>query len=377
MQKITFNGAMDRAFHDELHGRVDAYFKERGISQKGDRRMALKVAVVLAVFVVLYASVLAAPALFIGLPLVALLPIVFLLGATLAQLGFNVGHDAIHGAASDKPWVNRLLAMSFDIAGASSYNWSHAHNFVHHTYTNIPGVDHDLEPGPWLLFKPTPKPAWPYRAQHIYAWFLYGFTTLVWLFKKDFVQILAPDPRTGKHAAFVDVLRVVRAKLLYAVFFVAVPLLVMDLTWWQFLLGSFVMHFATGASLAIVFQLAHCVEETAFPSPVNGKIERGFMAHQLMTTCNFAGNDPVVTFFTGGLNHQVEHHLFPKICHVHYAALAPIVKATAEKYGLPYLETPTFFGALRSHTRALVRFGRPQRAEVLAAISPAAAARAA
>lgn len=368
-QKITFD-ASDRMFHDELNRRVRAYFTDRALSDKGDGRLALKVTLVLSTVAFLYGVVV-----FSDLPLLSLLPVVFALGVTIALMGFNVGHDAIHGAASSRRWVNRFLSMSFDVAGASSFNWSHAHNFVHHTYTNIPGADHDLEPGPVMLFRRTPTPALLYRLQHVYAWFFYGFTTLVWLLKKDFVQIAQPDPRTGKRARGIDVLRVLRAKLLYAMVFVAVPLVVMDITWWQFLLGSFVMHFASGASLAIVFQLAHCVEETSFPTPNEArKMSTGFAAHQLMTTCNFAGDSFLVTALTGGLNHQVEHHLFPKICHVHYRALAPIVRQTAHEFGLPYLESPTFISALRSHTRMMKRFGRPEGASVVASIAPLGAA---
>ena len=371
IRKITFP-AKDRAFHDELHRRVDAYFAARGLSKKADRRMWIKVALVLGAFVGLYLTILLA-----GLPMLANLVLAVVLGAVIAQIGFNVGHDAIHGSVSERPWVNNLLAMGFDVVGASSYNWSHAHNFVHHTYTNVPGVDHDLDPGPWLVFKPTAKPHALHRFQHMYAWALYGLTTVVWLLKKDFVQMLEPDPRTGERTSTKNILKVLRAKALYIVFFVVVPLAVMDITWWQLLLGSLAMHWATGTSLAVVFQLAHCVEETDFPQPEGEKLARGFSAHQLMTTCNFAGQSPVATFFTGGLNHQVEHHLFPKISHVHYPAIAPIVKQTAAEFGLPYLENPTFFAALRSHTRALKRFGRPAAATITPLVPMHPAARAA
>jgi linoleoyl-CoA desaturase len=354
-RKVSFQN--DRAFHDELNRRVDAYFAETGKSRAGNWLMKVKTAFFFSSFLAVYALILFAP---IGA--LAQLALCFVIGALFAQLGFNIGHDAIHGASSRRPWLNRLLSMSFDIVGASSVTWSTAHNFVHHTYTNIPGVDHDLDPGPTMKFTQTAKPALIYRAQFIYMWFLYGFTTLVWLFKKDFVQIFSPDPRTGKRAPLLDVLKVFRAKALYAVFFVAVPL-ALGVPLLHLVIGTLAMHFAAGVSLAVVFQLAHCVEGTHFPEPTEAnKVESGWTAHQLRTTANFGSSNPLITFFVGGLDHQIEHHLFPKICHVHYPALSPIVKQCAHEYGLPYIEHPSLFGALASHTRLMYRFGRPAAA---------------
>jgi linoleoyl-CoA desaturase len=357
--RLTFD-AKDRAFHDELHRRVDAYFDERGLSRKANGRVWAKVALYTASFTSLYALLV-----FGHLPPLVALALCFALGFLYAGLGFNIGHDAIHGALSDKSWVNRLWSMSFDVVGASSYNWSNAHNFVHHTYTNVPGVDHDLEPGPWLLFKPTPKPTAIYRLQHLYCWFLYGFTTVVWVLKKDFAQIFAPDPRTGKASTLVEKLKVFRSKAFYLVFFVVLPLVFVDGPWWHVLVGSLAMHFAAGFSLAMIFQLAHVVEGPSFPTPNGSKLPTGFAAHQLMTTSNFGGSNQVLTFLFGGLDHQVEHHLFPKICHVHYPALAPIVRDCARQFGVPYHEHRSFLGALASHARLMHRLGRPERAVVV------------
>jgi linoleoyl-CoA desaturase len=366
MEKVLFDGD-DRSLQQELRRAVDEYFSRARVSKHADWRMVAKSAFFLGGSALLIALLMSG-VMNAWLALV----VTAVLGVMLAGIGFNVGHDAIHGAYSSRPWINRVLARSFDILGASSFTWSTAHNFVHHTYTNVPGVDHDLEPGPWMLFRAHERPGFIYRFQHIYAFALYCFTTVVWLLKKDFEQIAAPDPRSGKRARTRDIVDVIFWKIAHVSLFVVLPLLVSDYSWWQVLIGYAVMHAGVGVTLAIVFQLAHVVEATQFPAPDrNRKIHSGFMAHQLRTTANFAPDSWLANFFCGGLNHQIEHHLFPKICHIHYPALASIVKDVAERHGETYRVNDTFLAALASHVRTMKRFGRPSIADVQADLAPA------
>jgi linoleoyl-CoA desaturase len=104
--------------------------------------------------------------------------------------------------------------------------------------------------------------------------------------------------------------------------------------------------------------MAHSVIETSYPLPnEKGEIENDWAIHQLNTTMNFARGNRLLSWYVGGLNFQVEHHLFPNICHIHYNKLAPIVKQTCEEYGIPYLDSPSFFEALKSHVKMLKKFG--------------------
>lgn len=345
------------ALTHELKDRVDAYFDGKGLSKHADSRMVRKSVFffgsVVAVLAVLVSGVVPA-----GLAVFLCL----LLGVLNAAIGFNIGHDAIHGSYSDKPWVNAILSRSFDFVGASSFTWSTAHNFVHHTYTNVPGVDHDLEPGPFLLLYQRQQPAWIYRFQHVYSWFLYAFASLAWLYKKDFQQAFAPDPRSGKRAPTGKIVDMVVWKIGHVALYVGLPMLVSGYAWWQVILGYLAIHAATGVTLAAVFQLAHVVEKTAFPTPdAQHRMADSFMLHQLKTTANFAPTSWLANFFCGGLNHQIEHHLFPKICHIHYPALAPIVREVALKHGAPYHEYPSFGAAFVSHLRTMRRFGLPPK----------------
>jgi len=119
------------------------------------------------------------------------------------------------------------------------------------------------------------------------------------------------------------------------------------------------MHFIQGITLAVVFQLAHVVEGATFPAPdEKGDIMNNWTIHQLNTTANFAMKSPLAFWFFGGLNFQVEHHLFPHICHIHYPQLAPIVKQTANEFGISYHENTTMWDAIKSHTRMLKLLGR-------------------
>lgn len=342
--RIRFESSPE-GFHTVLRARVDAYFSERGLSRHAGAGVIGKIVFWLAGSVLLYAGLLGG--LLPG-------PLVLLLGFFVAQVGFNVGHDALHRATSRHAWVNTVLGWSFDLFGGSSYAWKHEHNIVHHTYTNMPGVDRDLEGQPWMRFYPHAKASRRYRWQHVFAFGFYGLTMLAWTFVKDFVQLARP----GAHTTASAWAGVLLGKAVHLGVFIAVPLLVYAGPWWHVLIGYLAMQVAVGMTLAIVFQLAHVVEETAFPAAdANGLVRGSWAEHQLATTANFSSGGAWATFLTGGLNHQIEHHLFPRISHGHYGALSEIVRRTAAEHGLPYHESPTFFAALASHVRAMRAFG--------------------
>jgi linoleoyl-CoA desaturase len=155
-------------------------------------------------------------------------------------------------------------------------------------------------------------------------------------------------------------------KVLYLLYALVLPTLLLPYSFAQVFLGFFVVHFVAGFILAVIFQPAHVTPDSAFPLPdEENNLENNFYIHQMITTQNFARKSRLFSWYVGGLNYQVEHHLFPTICHVHYAKLAPIVKATAEEYGIPYMEQETFRGAIWSHARSLYAFGRKPGAETV------------
>ena len=355
--QVRFKGNANPQFFNTLRNRVEDYFKQNNISKNGDWRMIIKTIFILCVFFTSYTFL-------VTLPLSGLLAslLCVILGLFTAFIGFNISHDAVHGSYSSNAKVNKMLGYTFDMLGASSYMWNIAHNVVHHTFTNIPEHDDDLEPVSLIRLHKEKELKPIHRFQHYYATFFYGLTSISWVFMKDYKKLFKTKILNYEYKKIpaIEISKIIGAKLLYYFFFLILPLILTDFTWWQVLIGFFIMHFAEGITLAIVFQLAHVVENTDFPLPSDdGTIEENWAIHQLHTTANFARNSKLATFFFGGLNYQVEHHLFPRICHIHYKKISHIVQSTAKEFGIPYHDNKTMWDAIKSHYRILKQFGNP------------------
>lgn len=352
-------GLHDRVgFQAEVRAQVDAYFAERSLSRHADAAAVVEIAAWLSAALLLYVGVVS-----------GVLPgvLVLVLGLVHAQIGFNVGHDAIHRATSRHGWVNTVLGWSFDLLGGSSYAWQRAHNVVHHTFTNVPGVDRDIDGAPFMMFYAHERVPRYYRWQHVFAFLYYPLTMLAWTFVKDFVELARGDVSATHWRGWAGMLL---GKVAHVGVYLVVPLLVYPGPWWVVILGYLAMQLSLGLTLAVVFQLAHVVEGTTFPrADGQGVVPGSWAEHQLYTTSNFAMESRWVTALTGGLNHQIEHHLFPKVSHTHYRALGPIVRRVAAEYGLPYHFNETFSSALASHVRTLRRFGAAPAMPVVPAAS--------
>lgn len=354
--KVRFVDKNKSEFFATVKERVENYFTDNKLSKNANGLMYFKTFFYMGGVFVFYGLIMSGQ---------FTVPVMFafaiLLGMFKAFVGFNVSHDAIHGSYSSNDIINKIVSYSFNIIGASKSVWNVTHNIVHHTYTNIPGHDEDLEVAPGLIrLSEHDKKNWIQRFQHFYAFPLYGFASLSWVFRKDYVKFFS---KTIGHfdnskKTVEDYLDLFLFKILYYVNFIVLPLIFLDITWWQFIIGFVCMHLIEGLVLGLVFQLAHVVEGAEFPEPnENGNIEEAWAVHQMKTTANFARKSWLATFLCGGLNMQVEHHLFPKICHVHYPKLSEIVKKTAEEFNVPYIENTTFLGALKSHYIMLRHYG--------------------
>lgn len=355
-KKVKFTNLNKSTFYATLRQRVDTHFEEQNLSIHANGAMWFKAIFFLGTFIALYFMILLgdfSPMLKLGMAI--------LLGVFGAFVGFNICHDAIHKAFSSKPYVNKAFSFLFSLIGASAYVWSICHNIVHHTYTNIAGHDEDIDVAPGLIRFCESEPVNKIqRYQHFYAFGLYSLAMLSWVFRKDYKKFF--QTKIGCQVANhprIEYFNLFFFKFLYYFLFIILPFIILDFTWWQFLTGFLAMQFAQGLVLGLVFQLAHVVEGTSFPNPDDkGNIEEAWAAHQMMTTANFAVDSKIASFLCGGLNRQVEHHLFPKICHIHYPAIGKIVKATAAEFNLPYIESPTFSSALASHYRMLRKLGK-------------------
>lgn len=353
--KLKFNNKNHSSFFADVRYKVDLYFKANKIEKKANGAMWTKAVIFLTGFVVLYFLIISNQ----FSPLIMLLFAV-LLGIFSAFIGFNICHDAIHGALSSNSRVNKIFSTIFHFVGANPYVWNITHNVVHHTYTNIAGHDEDLEIAPGLIrLSDDDKLSSIHRFQHFYAFPLYSLASLSWVFRKDykkFFQAKVGECVSPKHPR-IEYFNLFFFKFLYYFLFFGLPVLLTDITWWQGIIGFVALHFAQGLVMGLVFQLAHVVEGTEFPTPdVEGNMEDAWAEHQMRTTANFSMKSKLAGFLLGGLNQQVEHHLFPKICHIHYPAISHIVRETAHQYELPYIENVTFWDAMKSHYIILKKF---------------------
>lgn len=345
------------AFATTLRQRVNQYFKDNNISRYGNREMVVKTIVLLGVYAACYLLILTLP-----INPWWLLLLIVPMGISKAGIGMSVMHDALHGSYAKKKWINQWVGSSIYLVGANASVWKIQHNVLHHTFTNIHGLDEDINSKSIIRLSEHAPQSWFHRYQHIYALFLYGGMTLLMTIN-DFFKLLRYR-RLGmveKQAMRFDreCTKLVATKIAYLFFMLVLPVLVTALTWWQVLIGFVVMHLIAGYILSIIFQMAHVVEGAHQPLPdTDDSMENAWAIHQLETTANFARNNRVLNWFVGGLNFQIEHHLFPNICHVHYRKISDIVKKTAEDFQLPYNMKPTFWHALRSHLRMLKSLGR-------------------
>lgn len=357
LQPIRFISQDKSQFYNTLHARVDSYFKENKLSKHANAGIVFKTIVLLSAYLVpLFILAFVQPALGWSLALWALM------GVAMAGVGMSIMHDANHGAFSENPRINTLLGYSLVLLGGSIANWKWQHNNLHHTFTNIAHYDDDIADKPGLRLSPHTEVKGVHKFQWLHAILIYGIVTLYWATAKDFLQF-ARYRRNGVNKNTpaenrVLLAKIIGGKLLYFALFLGFPLLA-GLPVLEILGGFLLMHVISGVILTVIFQLAHTVEETTFPQPnAHGVIENEWAIHQLNTTVNFSRKNRLLSWYVGGLNFQVEHHLFPKICHVHYPRIAGIVERTAAEFNVPYLEHKSFVHALRSHFSTLARFGR-------------------
>lgn len=356
LSKISFNNKHNPFFRS-LKEKVDHYFSSQKIETTGNRQLYLKGIILTLVGIVTYiALVFYTPNVWISLLLCSIM------GTNMALLGFNVMHEGGHQSFSKNKWINKFSAYSLNVLGGSSLYWKVKHNINHHTFTNVEGMDTDMEVKPFMRLHDNQDQLWFHRFQHYYWVFLYGFTYIVWIFVDDFQKYftgnIAPGSE-GKTLPRKEHIIFWTTKLLYVGVYLLVPMYMIGFV--PTIVGFAVMTFVCGICISVVFQMAHIVEETNFPKPdsITNKIEKEWAIHQIETTANFETKNRTLSWLLGGLNFQVEHHLFPKISHVHYPAINVFVKQTCLEFNIPYLEAPTFFSAICSHVKHIKRLGVP------------------
>jgi linoleoyl-CoA desaturase len=348
---LKFSG--DNAFYVELKKRVAERLLATGRRERDCPEMFTKTAIILAAFAAAYVALV-----FVAAAWWQAVPLAIVVAFCVVAIGFNVMHDASHDAYSDRPWLNGLMSMSLDLVGGSSHFWRWKHVVFHHMYVNVIGYDTDINLAGLGRLTPHHPRAWIHRWQHWYVWFLYGVMVIKWQLYDDFRLMV--NGRMGDH-------RVVRpqgrqfavfvgGKIMFLLLAFAVPLTrhPISVVAMTYVLTAAVI----GLALAVVFQLAHCVEEADFPlDHAPGRLDKSWAAHQAEASVDFARDSSAAAWLLGGLNFQIEHHLFPRMCHVNYPAIAAVVEQTCADFGVRYSHNPTVWAAVRSHCRWLRRMG--------------------
>lgn len=349
-----FSAGSGSSFHAELKKRIQDYFTTTGNAPTGNYKLFIKGSVLFLAFILLYVH------------LVFYTPVAWLavvecmtLGGVIAGIGFNVMHDGAHGSFSKYKWVNHLAAFSLNILGGSSFMWNMKHNIIHHAYTNIDGVDDDIDIQPWLRMSLEQKKYPMHKYQHMYFWFLYSMLYILWIFvldyQKYFKRRIGPMPL--KKMSLYDHFVFWSFKFLHYFMFIGLPIYLVGFLPW--LTGFLICTLVAGFVISIVFQLAHTVEHTEFPvAGSNSKMPDEWAVHQIKTTANFATRNKLISWLIGGLNFQIEHHLFPKISHVHYPAISQIIRQACQEYGIQYIEYRRMRHAVVSHVSFLKKMGQ-------------------
>ncbi len=356
MSKVTFNNH-NNLFFQSLKSSVDEYFVQKGIQKTGDSRLYIKSVVLIGTAISLYVTLL-----FVSLtPMLAIL-LAGLMGFVFACIGFSVMHDANHGSYSKSHLLNDLMGtIASNGLGANAFFWKQKHNIIHHTYTNVDGIDDDIAKSPIIRQCESQKWVPFHQTQHLYLPFIYALSSIFWIFFMDFTKYFSRKIYTTEawKMNWKNHLTFWVTKLYYAIFFIILPILTWG--WLGWLIGFLVTNAVMGLTLGFVFQLAHVVENTEFehvPLDTTKHIDTAWAEHQIKTTSNFAMNNKIISWFVGGLNFQIEHHLFPKVSHVHYPAISKIVQQKCKEFHLPYNHYTTLHEALFSHFRVMHQLGR-------------------
>ncbi len=360
LQIVRFAPRNGEGFYDTLKKNIEAYFADNNINKHGNYKMVIKTIVIVSMYLIPYGVMVSGVA---SGSILAYLGLWFLMGLGMVAIGCGVMHDSNHGSYSNNKIVNGIMARIITLVGGYHVTWRLQHNILHHTYTNIEGLDDDIEAGGLLRFSPHAKKHPLHRFQHIYAWFLYCFLTLQWATIKDFKQLYDYEQKgilkKEKKSLGIAMFQLSLYKLAYYAYMIVLPIIFSGVAWYFVVLGFVIMHFVAGFLLSCIFQLAHVMDDCEFPAPNDDrKMKNNWAIHQLLNTANFSPKSKIMAYFVGGLNRQIEHHLFPQICHIHYKNIAPIVKQTAKQYNLPYYEQPTFLVALVKHGQMLKKLGK-------------------
>jgi linoleoyl-CoA desaturase len=286
------------------------------------------------------------------------------LALAFAAVGFNIQHDANHNAffaTSTKRLsrANRIVGWSMFVVGTDANRWLYRHNTLHHGSPNVVGLDSDINLGPLARLAPFQRRYFWHRYQHIYLWSLYCFTVLEIMFNDLATLVGASRHARKSHSRVIEATVAVLTKVAFSAVMIGLPLLTH--AFWVVLVGALAVMLAVGFILGVVFQSAHVVEGAEFAA-AGSRPPYQWHEWQVRSSLDFShGSGPLSRLFrwyAGGLDHQTEHHLFPRVPHTAYPIIAPVVSAICTEYDIPRHIQPSFHAAVASHFRHIRAMGR-------------------
>jgi len=354
MSRVVFKET-DHSFINSVKKAVDEYFYIHNLKKTGNWKLYIKALLFIPLAGFLYIFLL-----FGSYSALAGIVLSISFGLSLSIIAVNVMHDACHGSFSEKKWINTLMGLTMNALGSNAFLWKIKHNILHHTYTNIDGIDNDI--AAWPILRQSPVQKWKpiHRYQFLYMFPLYGISTLAWMFVDDFAKYFFKKISSSaiKKITIKEHFLFWISKIFYFIFYMIIPASILG--WQNWLIGFLIVHFIMGLCLTIVFQLYHLVSNTHFESAEKdiNQIRSEWAIHEVKTTSNFAMESKIISWFLGGLNFQIEHHLFPRISHINYPAISRIVKKECNSYQLPYNYYPSLNEAFVSHFLFMKELGK-------------------
>ncbi|KAH7301141.1 hypothetical protein KP509_23G014300 [Ceratopteris richardii] len=360
---VQYKNSGGEDFYLTLKSRVENYFRMMKVNSRVHPHMFMKSILLLAIYMMSYLFTF-----YWGGSLVLSIFSTVLMGFMVAEIGICIQHDANHGAYSNCKALGYLMSTSLDLVGASSFMWRQQHVVGHHSFTNVDGYDPDIrvsDPDLRRVTKNQPRRKYHYF-QHWYLAWLYGLLAFKSIFVDDFValksssigQIKLPKMTSLESWIFWG------GKLFYALYMLVLPHCFGCYSGIQVAILYLISQLVAGWTLAFMFQVAHVVEKADFPVHEKkdgiSKVSKGWAELQVRTTNNFSTDSLFWLHVSGGLNFQIEHHLFPGLCHLYYPNIQPIVKETCKEFNVPYNSFPTFWSALRAHFDYLKIIGRTE-----------------
>lgn len=332
--RVKFASVASPSFYKVLSQRVDEYFKQSNKTKKANKLYVFKIIFFLTLTLLVYALILSNY--FQGFALASLFS---LFGIFISIFLFSIAHDASHHAVSEKHWVNRLFAYTWNLVGVTCYFWELKHNVSHHGFTNVTGKDEDIEQSPLIRLSPRAKRLKFHYYQHYYTILLYSLLSFSIVYIRDIPLLFKKQfgNKKVKNHPKREILILILTKLLFFSYTVLLPMYVLDISWLHILGLNVVMHVSIGLFIGYILGPVHVTAAAAYRHPdANGMVDTDWGTHQIESTVDFGADKYWVNWLSGGLNTHVAHHLFPHINHIHYYEITKIIKATAQEFGLPY-----------------------------------------